>query len=216
MRRPMERMAARYEQDTPGAKVELFCAGGAELLAKRTAGGPCDVLVIGDSSQMARFAAAVHLAVGSATELARNRIAIAVPTGNPKRVSSLADLARPDLRVAFGKRTSSIGRYTSWALSRIPVNAQRAVEADTADGVLAAVREGRADAGVVYVTTFRDAADVERVEVPESQNQPVLYSIAVDREAREPRDAQAFRALALSPAGQAILHECGFLPIGAK
>lgn len=216
MHRPLEQLARRYEQDVPGGKVELFCAGGGELLSKRIAGGPCDVLVIGDSSQMSRFAAAAHLKIGSPAELARNRIAIAVAAGNPKGITALKDLARPDVRVAFGTRSSSIGRYANWALSRLGIEAARAVEGDTADKVLAAVREGRADAGIVYVTTFAGAEGVERIDVPENENQPVLYSISVDREAREPAGAEAFHALALSPAGQSILHDCGFLPIGAK
>ena len=217
LRRPMELLARRYEQQAPGAKVELLCAGGAELLQKRTAGGACDVLAIGDSSLMSRFASAAFLEVGSPSELARNRIAVAVAAGNPKQVEGLRDLARPGLRLAFGKRSSSIGRYTRWALSRAAVEAKPAVEFDTADAVLAAVRAGEADAGIVYVTTFAEqATGVERIDVPEADNQPVLYSISMDREARERAGAAAFRELALSPVGQGILHDCGFLPIGAK
>jgi molybdate transport system substrate-binding protein len=102
-------------------------------------------------------------------------------------------------------------------LSRAHVDPKPAIELDTADAVLAAVRAGDADAGVVYTTTFAaDTAGVDRVDVPEADNQPVLYSISVDRLAHEPAGAGAFRALLLSPVGQGILHDCGFLPIGAK
>ncbi|MBL9077270.1 MAG: substrate-binding domain-containing protein [Planctomycetes bacterium] len=217
MRDAMARLARHYETAVPGAKVEVWCAGGAELLAKRTAGGPCDVLVIGDSSQMSRFAAAAHLAAGSPAELARSRIAIVTAAGNPQRITGLRDLVRPGLRLAFGQRSSSIGRYTRWALSHLLLEAAPAVELPTAAAVLAAVRDGKADAGVVYTTTFADAgAAVARVDVPPDENQPVLYSISVDREAQEPAGAAAFRAVALSDAGQAILRDCGFLPPGAK
>lgn len=218
LRLPFERLARRYEQEAPGAVVELHCAGGAELLAQRNAGGRCDVLAIGDSSLMSRFAAAAFLASGTAAELARNRIAIAVAAGNPQRVQGLADLLRPGLKLAFGRRSSSIGRYTRWALSAAghDVTVSPAVEADTAEQVLAAVQDGRADAGVVYQTTLRGQPGVERIDVPAPQNQPVLYSIAVDRQAREPEGAAAFCALACGAAGQALLAEAGFLPIGAK
>lgn len=217
MRRPIEQIARRYEQHAPGAKVELFFAGGAELLDRRNAEAACDVLVIGDSSQMSRFAAAVHLASHSPTELARNRIAIVVARDNPHGIQGLRDLARPGLRLAFGKRSSSIGRYTRWALSRVGVEVEAAVQLPTASAVLAAVRAGEAEAGVVYATTFAgDEQTVARVEVPEAENQPVLYSISVDRLAREPAGAAAFRAFALSPEGQGVLRECGFLPIGSK
>lgn len=50
----------------------------------------------------------------------------------------------------------------------------------------------------------------------EADNTPALYSISVVREAKEPRGAGAFRALALGPIGQQILIDAGFLPVGEK
>jgi molybdate transport system substrate-binding protein len=92
-----------------------------------------------------------------------------------------------------------------------------AADATTADGVLAAVANGEADAGIVYATSFAGASDaVQRIDIPEHENTPALYSISSAREPQDPRGAEAFRALALAPAGQQILHDAGFLPIGAK
>jgi len=177
----------------------------------------CDVIALGDNSVMARVSSAGHTAVGSPTELARNRVAIVVGQGNPKQVKGLADFGREDLRVALGARTSSIGRHSRWVLSRRKLVPKPTVEASTADGVLAKVAAGDADAGIVYVTSFAGAGDdVQRVYVPEDQNTPALYSISSAREAKEARGAAAFRALALGPAGQQLLHDAGFLPIGAK
>jgi len=214
---PMQQLAKRYEERSPGATVNVFCAGGAELLAKRNTNERCDVIAIGDASLMSRFAASAYLATGTVAELARNRLAIAVPAGNPKQVQSLADFARPDLRIAMGKRSSSIGRWSRWALTHANVEPKPAVECDTADAVATAVQDGKADAGIVYVTTFAgDRAQLARVDVPGAANQPVLYSIAVDSAATEPRGAAAFRAFALSADGQAVFRNCGFRPIGDK
>lgn len=217
MRRPFEAMARRYEQEHPGAKVELRCEGGAQLLAAMHAGATCDVVAIGDSSLMSRFAGAAFLAPGSPAELARNRIAIAVAAGNPRGVHDLDDLARPGLRVALGTRSASIGRHARWVLSHRPGQLQPSLELNTADEVLARVAAAEADAGIVYVTTFATGdARVERIAVPEAQNTPVLYSISVTRETKEPRGAAAFRALALGPIGQQILADLGFLPRGGS
>lgn len=217
LKRPFEVLAKRYEQDHPGAVVELRTEGGAQLLAAMHAGAVCDVLAIGDSSLMARFSSAGYTADGSLAELARNRVAIAVAAGNPKQITGLADLARADVRLALGARSSSIGRHGRWVLSAAKVTAQPVAEANTADAVLAKVSAGEADAAIVYTTSFVVAGDgVQRVDVPEEQNTPVLYSISATREAREPLGAAAFRALALGPVGQQVLREAGFLPIGAK
>lgn len=212
---PFRRLAEAYERSHAGAKVTLRLEGGAALLAAMIAEERADVVAIGDSSLMSRFAAAALLESGSPTELARSRVAIAVAAGNPLGIASVLDLGRPGLRLALGKRSSSIGRYGRWLLSHREVASVPVVEADTADQVMAAVAAGKADAGIVYVTTTAPA-NVRLVAVPEADNQPVLYSISVARTAAEPRGARAFRALALGSEGQAILREEGFLPIGAK
>lgn len=223
LQRPFTELARRYEREHPGATVELRCDGGAQLLAAMDAGDRCDVIAIGDSSQMSKFAAAAHLGSASAAELARNRIAIVVGNGNPKEIRTLADLARTDVKVALGNRSSSIGRHARWVLSRQQIDVKPQVEATTASGVLQQVANGTADAGIVYVTSFADGTAagiatnaVQRVDLPAECNTPVLYSIATARQAPEPRGAAAFRALCLGPAGQQVLHDAGFLPIGAK
>jgi molybdate transport system substrate-binding protein len=92
-----------------------------------------------------------------------------------------------------------------------------AVEAATADEVYAKVAGGEADAGIVYATTFIGAEPaLGRVDLPQQENTPALYSISVVREPRELRGAEAFRAFALGTEGQRWLGEAGFLPIGAK
>lgn len=216
LKAPFEALAKRYEQDHPGAKVALRFDGGNQLLDAMNAGEKCDVVVIGDSSQMSKFAAAAHLAAHSPAELARNRIAIAVAKGNPKQVKGLADCGRADLKIALGARSSSIGRHGRWALSKLQLDPAPACQANTADGVLAKVAGGEADVGIVYVTSFAGTPQVDRIDVPEADNTPVLYSISATREAKEPQGAAAFRALALGPTGQQILREAGLLPIGAK
>jgi molybdate transport system substrate-binding protein len=216
LRAPFTELARRYEAAHPGAKVELLFDGGTQILNRMIAGEKCDVVAIGDSSAMSRFAAAALLAPRKVAELARNRIALAVTPGNPKNVCCIHDLKRADVRVALGAISSSIGRHARWALSRSEIDVKPVLEGKTADEVVAAVAAGKADAGVVYATSFAGAAGVDRVDVPEALNTPVLYSIAVAREAKQPDAGHAFYALALGETGQSVLHDAGFLPIGAK
>ncbi len=214
---PFTALARRYEELHPGATVQLRCDGAAQLLAALLAGERADVVVLADSSVMSRVAGAALLAPGSATELARNRIALAVAKGNPRQVRGLADLARPDLRVALGARSASIGRHARWVLSRGPIAVQPQVEAATAAAVLAKVAADEADVGLVYATSFAAGVDaVQRIELPDVDNTPVLYSIALLREAAEPRGGAAFRALALGGEGRRLLAAAGFLSIGSK
>jgi molybdate transport system substrate-binding protein len=216
LRAPFTELAKRYEQDHPGAKVDLHVDGGAALFSQANAGAIVDVVAVGDSSLMSRFASSALLASNCPTELARNRVAIAVAKGNAKQVSALRDLVRSDVKLGLGARSSSIGRYGRWALTHQGLACDAKVETATADALLAKVQGGEVDAAIVYVTTLRGVEGVERIDVPAADNQPVLYSISATRTAAEPRGAAAFRAMALGDVGQAILREHGFLPIGAK
>ena len=217
LRSAFEAIAERYEQEHAGAAVRLHFDGGTQILEALNAGEKCDVIALAENSVMARVASAGHTASGSPTELARNHVAIAVAPGNPKGVRGLADFARDDLRLAIGARTSSIGRHSYWVLSRQGIRPKPAVQAITADGVLAKIASGEADAGIVYATTFvGEPPGAEQILVPDQANTPALYSISVAREPAEPAGAEAFRALALADAGQALLRQAGFLPIGAK
>lgn len=216
LREPFEALARRYETDHPGAKVDLHLDGGAQLFAQCNGGATVDVLAIGDSSLMSRFASGALLASSSPTELARNRLAMAVAAGNPKKIETLQDLARADVRTVLGNRSSSIGRHSRWVLSRRQIVIAPVLETNTAAAALATVQAGEADAAIVYATSFRSALGVMVVPLPEADNTPVLYSISVARGAAEPLGAKAFRSLALSEVGQGILQTSGFLPIGSK
>lgn len=216
LKQPFATLASRYEAAHPGAKVSLRTDGGQPLLDAMNRGEACDVVAIGDNSLMSKFAAAAHLASGSATEVARNRIAIAVAKGNPKQVKGLADFGRADLRIGLGARSASIGRHGRWVLSRLQLDPKPTVEAPTADALLTKVAAGECDAAVVYATSFGGVDGVERLAVPEADNTPVLYSIAATRTAKEPAGAAAFRALCLSAEGQQVFAQAGFLEIGAK
>lgn len=216
LRAPFTALAARYREAHPLGEVELRCAGSAELLAALLAGERADVVALGDSSAMSRVAAAALLESSSAAELARNRLALAVAPGNPLGVRSLADLVRPGVRVALGRRSASIGRHARWVLSRQHLAVEPVVETASAAAALAAVAAGDADAAIVYATSFAGGTGVARVDLGEPDNTPVLYSIAAVRTAAEPAGARAFRALALGAVGQGVLGAHGFLPVGAK
>ena len=49
---------------------------------------------------------------------ARDKLQMAVPTGNPKKITKLADLARPDVKVALIDPGVAAGKYTKVALDR--------------------------------------------------------------------------------------------------
>ncbi|MDP9496246.1 MAG: substrate-binding domain-containing protein, partial [Actinomycetota bacterium] len=89
-------LGALYERQPPGSRVTFSFAGSQSLVAQVQQGAPADVVVTADTTSA--DAVAGQLA-GPARVLARNRLAIVTAPGDPERLRTLRDLARPGVRV---------------------------------------------------------------------------------------------------------------------
>src|SRR5207247_8538569 len=91
------------------------------------------------------------LANGAPTEFASNRLEIAVAAGNPKKVSTLADLARRDVVLVIAAPSVPAGQYALQALAKAAVAADPVSQAIDVRAVLNKGVLGGRDAGAVYV-----------------------------------------------------------------
>ncbi len=180
-------------------------AGSQQLAAQVEARAPVDVVATADVDAMDRLVRA-GLVEAPAT-FARNRLAIAVATGNPSRIGGLADLGRAGLKVVLADPAVPAGRYARLVLDRAgvvvrPVSLELDVKA-----VARTVAAGEADAGIVYVTDVPAAA---RVDIPDAANVVATYPVAVVRATGDRAGAQAFVDRLLGPAGRSALAAQGF------
>lgn len=180
-------------------------AGSQQLVSQVEAGAPVDVVATADTDAMDRLVGAG--VVDPPATFARNRLAIAVATGNPKRIAGLGDLGRAGLKVVLADPTVPAGRYALQALDRAgvavrPVSLELDVKA-----VARKVAAGEADAGIVYVT---DVAEAARVDIPAGANVAATYPVAVVRATGNRPGAQAFVDRLLGPAGRSALAAQGF------
>jgi len=82
--------------------------------------------------------------------------------------------------------------------------------------VVGAVREGRADAGIVYYSAAVAArSDVDAVRFPESVNmsEAIRNAATVPGTARNPKEAREFVEYVLSPDARRILQDTGQPPV---
>ena len=203
-------IAEAFEDEHPGVEVTLSFAGSPDLAAQIEAGAGADVFASADAANMARIVEE-GLSAGSPQVFATNSLAIVVEAGNPKGITSLADLARDDLLVSLAAPDVPAGKYAAQMLDAAGIT----VEADSLEvdvkAVLARVSLGEADAGIVYVTDIAAAGnDVDEVPIPKEQNVIAGYPIVVLEDAGPL--AASFVNFVLSNSGRGALRARGFGP----
>ena len=186
--------------------VEFNFLASSDLAAQIIEGAPADVFASADETNMTRITEE-GLAEDPAV-FVENRLAIAVPSGNPKGISSLSDLEVPELIVVLCNEECPAGRYAMEIFDAAGVTVEAdSLEADVR-GVLTRVGLGEADAGLVYVTDIEADPAVEGIEIPDNDNVVATYPIAAMEGA--PPEAAKFVDFVRSEVGRQILAEYGF------
>ncbi len=205
-------VGAAFEAQHPPAKVTFNFAGSPTLVRQILDGAPADVFASADVANMQRLSEERALASAPVT-FARNVLQIVVAKGNPERIAGLADLARPGLVVVLCGETVPAGRYALQAFEKARVAPPAGSRELDVKAVVSKVQLGEADAGVVYATDVRAAADeVEGVGLAAAHNVVAEYPIATVAGAQHRDDTRAFIEFVRSAAGAKILGDYGFLP----
>jgi len=170
---PVARIAAEFEQLHPGVRVQVHAAGTPQLVMQIREGAAADVFVAADERQMAFVS-------DNGRVFAQNRLAVAVPAGNPHRVAGLHDLAREDLVVALCAIDVPAGRYARMALARAGVTVRSVSDEPNVTALLTKLRLGEIDAAVVYETDVaRAGGDITGIPIAAAHAVEARYPVAV-------------------------------------
>ena len=203
-------IGAQFDAQNAGSNVEFEFAGSSELATQLTQGATADVFASADTAQM-DIVAKAGLLSGQPTNFASNTLVIVTAPGNPKKVGTFADLARPGLGVVVCQRPVPCGSATQRVEDSTGVRLHAVSEEPSVTDVLNKVTTGQADAGVVYVTDAHSAGGkVTTVSFPEAAGAVNVYPIAVLKNAPRPTLAQRFVAMVTGDAGQNVLAQSGF------
>lgn len=165
---PVEAAAREYEQ-AYGVRVQLQYGGSGALLSNLRLTDTGDLYLAADESYT-KSARAMGL-LAEIIPLARQRPVIAVARGNPKKLHTLEDLRRPDVRVAMANPdAASIGRTVrdllqksgQWDATKQHVTVFKPTVNDVANDV----KLGAVDAGIVWDATARQYPELELVTLP--------------------------------------------------
>ncbi|MCG7597815.1 molybdate ABC transporter substrate-binding protein [Mycobacterium sp. PSTR-4-N] len=203
-------LGTEFEKDHPGTTVTFNFAGSSALVTQLTQGARAEVFASADTANMTK-AVSAGLVSGEPVDFATNQLIIVTPPGNPSRIGSFADLARPGTQVVVcapqvpcGAATQRLEQITGVSLT--PVSEESSVT-----DVLGKVTSGQADAGLVYTTDARSAgAGVDAIAIPDSARAVNTYPIAVLTTAENAGAARQFVDLVTGPRGRETLTAAGF------
>ena len=189
-------------------------AGSDELAAQIRDGAPADVFLSASGTPMEELRSAGL--VEAPVVFASNRLVVVVPAGNPAGLEEFGDLSRPGVKLVLGGEGVPIGDYAREALAAAGLAAALenvvSLEQDV-KGVLGKVALGEADAGIVYATDVRAAAeDVRELAIPDSVQPDVRYYAAVVAAGDTDRATEFVERLA-GDEGADALRAAGFLPV---
>ena len=197
-----------FEASNPGTDVQLNLAGSGSLREQILQGAPGDVFASANEATMQQVIDAG--AAQSHRTFATNSLAIAVPLGNPAGITSIDDLAKPDLLIGLCAPGVPCGDLARQALAAAGVTASIDTNEGDVRALLTKIEAGELDAGIVYTTDIASSAEVESVALPDGIDLAVDYPIAVLSAAPNTDGAVAFVDFVLSDQGQALLGAAGF------
>jgi molybdate transport system substrate-binding protein len=201
-----------FVEQNPDAAVTINFGSSGQLATQIESGAPADVAAFADEAPMTKLVDG-GLIDGTPEIFARNQLVIVTKPGNPTGIEGLADLADAGV-VSLCVDTAPCGRFADQALGTagVTIPDSSITRGQDVKATLAAVSEGDAVAGIVYVTDASAAGDaVDRVDIPEAGNVVANYPIAVVKATTNGDAAAAFVAYVLGPDGRSVLTDAGFL-----
>ena len=220
---PMAELKKAFEAKHPGVTINLLSGVSKPLEERILKGDPCDVFApsspaVADDLLNKRGASWYVM-------FSANEMVIITAKGNPLGIRHASDLAKPDVKFirVTGEKDLGTGRTIEF-LKRAtnaegkPELAQKIIDSAIGDPAtpVRAVREGRANAGVVYYSAAVAVQnDVDIIRFPASVNvsEAIRNAASVPVTAKNPKEATDFVRFILSSEGQGILAATGQPPI---
>ncbi len=214
LKKPIEAIAAAFEKET-GTRIELQFGGSGTLLSQLRIAKQGDLFIAADEAALAD--ARKLDVIREVLPLAVQHPVIAVAKGNPKGVTSLTDLEKPDIKLALpNPEAASAGKVVKKLLgTRWETLAKKAaVMKPTVTEIAADVKLGASDAAIIWDSTAPQFG-LDIIKVPEFSDHAEKASVGVLASAKSSAEALKFaRYLAAPEKGGATFAQQGFQVIG--
>lgn len=207
----------------PGHKVVFNLDGTQALKTQVENGAYADVFISASNSYTNTLKSENYFVNDSVKTLTTNYVIVILPASNPGKITSLADLAKPGVKIAMAAGTVPVGSATMTVVNNTAKSTygqawkdsviSNVVTYETSEPAVASkVSLGEVDAGFVYQSTATAAAPgtYKTVTIGKADNYLQTYTIAIMKGSTNKAVAAEFEQFMLSDAGQNILADYGF------
>lgn len=200
-------LSQAFRQKNKSVSFTFSFAGSSTLAQQIISGANADLFFAAGPAPMDILASA-RLLDGKPANFTSNSLVMVVPNGNPAKLATLSDLAKPGVKFLICAPQVPCGSASAKILNLANITAQPASLESDVKSVLTKVALGEADAGLVYRTDV--TSQVTAIEIPESASAINHYPAAVIKGSKSLTVGRAFLKFVLSKPGQAILTKSGF------
>ncbi|WP_281918350.1 molybdate ABC transporter substrate-binding protein [Nocardia sputorum] len=203
-------LGKQFEAAHPGVEV-VYSYGASSALAQQIIqGAPADVFASAAPKNMQQVRDKGEVATAPVT-FVRNRLQIAVPKGNPGRISGLADFGKTEPKFALCAEQVPCGAAAAKVFETGGITPQPDTREQDVKAVLTKVTLGEVDAALVYRTDVEAAGDkVEGIDFPESAAAINDYPVAPLAHAPNAAAAAAFVDFVTSEKAKPVFVAAGF------
>ncbi|GAA2841475.1 molybdate ABC transporter substrate-binding protein [Kribbella solani] len=195
-----------FEAAHPGVKVTFNFGGSSALAQQINQGAPADVFASAAPKNMDQVTDK-----GTPANFVKNTLEIAVPTGNPGKITGLKDFADKAKKIALCAPQVPCGAAADKVFKAAGITPQPDSLEQDVKAALTKVSLGEVDAALVYKTDVLSAkGKVDGIEFPEASKAVNEYPIATLSKAPNADGAKAFVDFVLSDKGKAVLTAAGF------
>ena len=233
MQETLEEIAERYQEVAPNVTLVYSFESSGTLLKDIEAGAECDLFISAAPTQMNALDGTLAddpeknpdgldmLLAGSRLDLLENKVALAVPEGNPKGIESFDQLAEllksGGVFLAIGNSDVPVGQYTQKIFAYYGIDEAAIADCLTYGSnvkeVTTQVSEATVDCGIIYATdAFSAGLTVVDGATAEMCGQ-VIYPAAVLSASQHPDEAQAFLDYLTGDDASAVFESVGFTPL---
>ncbi|WP_325200263.1 molybdate ABC transporter substrate-binding protein [Oscillibacter sp.] len=242
MQETLTEIGENYKKEHPDVTLVFNFDSSGTLKTQIQEGAECDIFISAGQKQMDQLDAAVASAVNADApdknaeesldfiesntrfDLLENKVALAVPEGNPAGIHSYEDLKAAleagDILLAIGNEDVPVGQYTQkiftyCGLDETALNAAGVLTyGSNVKEVATQVSEGTVDCGIIYATdAFSAGLTVADTAAADMCGQ-VIYPAAALKNSNYPKEAQAFLDYLRTPEAGTVLEAVGFTPLG--